>query len=444
MNNIEIIGFRATILKLLNNGKRDTCWEILEHFFKNANTIAEIDAIGELAIKTEHRKLHLECAEMAHSIALTNEEKYASRSNLINAYYMMNYPEKAVYYTELQLKHNPEDFETLSQRVANTFLMGKKEEGDKLLDELLVKFPDKKERLNTIISGRYLRNGDLSKGIQTFTEAFKETNELFDVRLKMKLWDGIARPGRTIYINGEGGLGDEIINIRFFNRIRDLGMRPILFSPNNIFHKEKNDLFIRHGFEVLCEIFSIDNREFWTPMMGLPAILNLTEEDLWKGPYLYPQKKKEIKSKKFKIGIKCSGNPYFAQDEYRKIPLDLMLDYLPQEADIYYIDKTKVNNPRVTDLADQINNWEDTLDIIDSMDLIVSSCTSLVHAAGAIGKTTMVVVPISEYYIWTTSRKDHSTPWYGDNFYVSKQTKMKDWHDPLKQVSKHINLIMEK
>jgi len=121
-----------------------------------------------------------------------------------------------------------------------------------------------------------------------------------------------------------------------------------------------------------------------------------------------------------------------------------MLDYLPEEVELYYIDKLKVDHPRVTDLADEINSWEDTLDIIDSMDCIVSSCTSLVHAAGAIGKTTIVAVPIAEYYIWTTSRRDHSTPWYGDNFYVMKQTKMRDWHEPLEQVSDQVNILMEK
>jgi hypothetical protein len=444
MNNLELIGFRATILKLLSTGKRDTCWELLEHFFDKATTLAEFDAIGELALKTEHRELHLKCAETAHGVSLTSDEKRASRHNLINAYNMMNYPEKAVYYAELQLKQTPDDYQSLCQKAANTSLMGNKEEGEKLLDELLVKFPDKHKELQSMLSGRYLRNGELAKGIHSFTEAIKGKNELFDAQLQMKRWDGIPRPGRTIYVDGEGGIGDEVINIRFFNRIKDLGMRPVLCSPNNIFYKEKNDLFVRNGFEVLCESFSIDRRELWTPMMGLPSVLNLSEDDLWKGPYLTPLKNKKIESKKFKIGIKCSGNPYFAQDEYRKIPFDLMLSYLPKEAEIYYIDKLKVNHPRVTDLADEINNWEDTLDIIDSMDCIVSSCTSLVHAAGAIGKTTIVAVPIAEYYIWTTSRRDYSTPWYGENFYVIRQRKMRNWHEPLKQVSEQVNILMEK
>jgi len=301
MNHIELIGFRATVLKLLNTGKRDTAWELLEHFFDRATTLSEFDAIGELALKTEHRELHLKCAETAHGVALTSDEKRASRYNLINAYNMMNYPEKAVFYAELQLKQTPDDYKSLCQKAANTSLMGNKEEGEKLLDELLVKFPDKHKELQSMLSGRYLRNGELAKGIHAFTEAIKGKNELFDVQLNMKRWDGIPRPSRTIYIDGEGGIGDEIINIRFFNRIRDLGMRPILCSPNNIFHKEKNDLFIRNGFEVLTESFSIDQRELWTPMMGLPATLSLSEEDLWNGPYLTPLKKKRIESKKFKI-----------------------------------------------------------------------------------------------------------------------------------------------
>lgn len=443
MNTLELIGFRATILKLLNAGKRDTCWEILDHFFKHASTLSEFDAIGELALKTEYRNLHLRCAETAHAAALTNEEKRASRYNLINAYNMMNYPEKAVFYANLQLEQTPDDYKSLCQKAANTSLMGKKEEGEQLLDQLIVKFPDKNKELQSMLSRKYLRDGELAKGVKAFTEAIKEKNELFDVQLRMKQWDGIPRPGRIIYVDGEGGIGDEIINIRFFNRIRDLGMRPILCSPNNKFYKEKNELFARHGIEILSESFSIDRREFWTPMMGLPATLNLTEDDLWNSPYLYPQNNKKIESKKFKIGIKCSGNPYFAQDEYRKIPLDVMLKYMPEEAELYYIDKLKVNHPRIIDLADEINSWEDTLDIIDSMDLIVSSCTSLVHAAGAIGKTTIVAVPIAEYYIWTTSRKDCSTPWYGDNFYVMKQTKLRDWHEPLNQVAKQINILME-
>jgi hypothetical protein len=444
MNSIELIGFKSTVLDLLTNDKRQLAFDLLDHFFEKAKTLTEFDAIGELSLKTEYRALRLKCAETAHAIAVTTDEKRSSRTNLINAYNAMNYPEKALYYIELQLKQTPDDFLTLCQKTANISLMGDKETAEKIIKDLFVKFPEKQLDLNNMMYSKFLKEGNLAKGIVSFVESYKKKNDLFETQLNMKRWDGIARPGRTVYVNSEGGIGDELINIRFFKHIEKLGMIPILCSPNNNFYKDKNNLFRRHGIEILSESYSIDKTQYWAPMMSLPSILNLSEKDLWSGTYLEPLGKKAINNNgKFKIGIKCAGNPFFAQDEYRKIPLDLMLSYLPEDADIYYIDKLKVDHPRVTNLADEIDSWEDTLDIINSMDCIVSSCTSLVHAAGAIGKTTFVVVPIAEYYIWTTSRTDYSSPWYGPNFHVMKQKELRDWNKPLSEVQKEINYIME-
>jgi len=443
MKSVELIGFSATVLNLLNSDKRQAAFELLDHFFEQATSLEEFDVLGSLALKTEYRDLHLKCAERAHAVALTTEQKRSSRTNLISAYNTMNQPEKALFYIELQLKQTPEDFNTLCHKAANISLLGDKDTAESLIQSLIDKYPDKRIDLEAMLSGKYLRSGQLVKGIQSFVEAYKPTHKLFETQLHMKRWDGIARPGRTVYVDGEGGIGDEIINIRFFKHIQDLGMKPVLCSPNTKYYKDKNALFRRHGIEILSESFSIDRKQFWVPMMSLPAVLNLTEEGLWRGTYLYPIKNKKIESKKFKIGIKCSGNPYFAQDEYRKIPLDLMLSYLPEDAEIYYIDKLKVNHPRVIDLADHIGDWEDTLDIIDSMDCIVSSCTSLVHAAGAIGKTTFVAVPIAEYYIWTTSRRDNSSPWYGANFHVMKQKQLRDWNQPLSEINNKLQALMK-
>ena len=436
MNQLELIGFKSTILDLLKHDKRSMAFDLLDHVFSHAQTLEEFDTIGELALKTEYRDLHLKCAETAHTVANTTEQKRASRVNLINAYNTMNHPEKALFYVDIQLKQTPDDFDTLCQKAANISLMGDKQTSEQIILNLLEKFPHKETVLESMLSGKYLREGKLTKGIQSFVEAIKPKHALFETQLNMKRWDGIARPGSTIYVDGEGGIGDEIINIRFFDNLVKLGMQPILCSPNNKFHRDKNQLFKRHGITVLSESYSIDKKQFWVPMMSLPATLNLTEDDLWSGPYLQPIRNpaNTLHGRNTKIGIKCSGNPFFAQDEYRKIPIELILKSLPAGANVYYIDKEPVNNPHVIDLANRINSWEDTLDFVDQMDYIVSSCTSLVHAAGAIGKTTYVAVPIAEYYIWTTSRRDTTTPWYGNNFHVFKQTQPRDWSEPLNNI----------
>ena len=436
---------KPVVMDLINCDERKKAWDLLDFYLSHAKTLHDYDTLGYLSLKADKRDTYLECAEATYALSKSPEQIYNSRTNLYKAYNALNYPEKALFYIEQNLKITPDDFETTAQKAFNTSLMGDKITAENILTDLVQNNPDKADKLEAAFSGKLLREGKLAEGVKSFLEAFKPKSGTFEDNLRMKRWDGLIRPGSKLYIDGEGGIGDEIINIRFFSILKNFGIEPILYSTG-AYRKDTDNLFRRHGFNIVNDVYSIDPRCYWAPLMSLPAYLNLTEDDLWKGPYLKPLKnpKNVLKSDKFKIGIKCSGNPYFGQDEYRKIPIEIMLNYLPETAEIYYIDKEEKNHPRVLDLSSRIESWEDTLDFIDQMDCIVSSCTSLVHAAGAMGKTTFVAVPIAEYYIWTTSRKDTYSPWYGENLKVMRQTKVRDWNDPLSEISKHvINLMNE-
>lgn len=432
-------------MDLLGNEKRSIVFEILELYYKRAQSLADFDTLGYLALKAEHRQLYLKCAEAAYLKAENAAQLFVARSNLYKAYNAMNMPEQALFYIDINLSLAPDDFETLSQKAFNIALMGDKKTSEKMLLDLVERHPDRKEDMRSALSGKLLREGKTAEGILSFLGTFKPKNGRFDDALKMKRWEGVIQPGRTIYVDGEGGIGDEIINIRFFKHLQAVGMRPILYSTWSQYRTDTVDLFRRNGFEVITETFSIDRSQLWAPLMSLPGYLNLDESNLWQGTYLTPLRnpKNKLTSKQFKVGIKCSGNPYFSQDEYRKIPLETMLRYIPKDCEVYYIDK-ETGHDGVTDLGDRIESWEDTLDFIDQMDCIVSSCTSLVHAAGAIGKTTFVAVPIAEYYIWTSSRKDTKSPWYGDNFQVHKQTTLRSWHEPLSAIQTELIKLMEK
>lgn len=439
---------KECIMDLISQEKRKLAIELLDLYFPRAETIADFDTLGYLAQKTEHRDMYLKCAEAAYSKAETPEQKYIARSNLYKAYNAMNYPEKALFYVDLNLSITPDDFETLSQKAFNISLTGDRKTAEDLLQDLSDKHPDRAKDLRSAFSGKMLREGRTAEGIVSFLDTFKPKSRLFQEILKMKKWEGTIQPGRKIYIEGEGGIGDEIINIRFFKNLEEYGMEPILYSSWSKYRVDIVDLFRRHGYKVITESYSIDTNGLWAPMMSIPGYLGLTEKDLWNGTYLHSLRnpKNELhKTDKFRIGIKCSGNPYFAQDEYRKIPFDLMMQYLPKDAEIFYIDSNKDKQYEgVINLNNRITCWEDTLDFIDQMDVIISSCTSLVHAAGAMGKRTMVIVPIAEYYIWTSTRIDNTTPWYADHVSVYKQSVVRSWHEPLQEMSDNLKKIMRK
>jgi hypothetical protein len=435
---------KTVILDLVKSDQRSLAWQLIDHYYKTASNIQHFDVLGYVSLKAEKRDTYLKCAEAAYSLAKTPEQLFNARTNLYKAYNTMNRPQDALFYIEQNLQINPDDFETQCQKAFNISLSGDKETAERMLLDLTVKYPEQAHKLEASFAGKHLREGRTAKGILSFVEAFKPKNHFFETILNMKRWTGIAKPGSTLYVDIEGGLGDQIINIRFFDKIKSFGMNPILVSQSNDYYKDTNNMFKRHGYNVLTDRLLIDEKQMWVPMMSIPGYLGLKEQQLWNGPYLKAinNSKNKLNGNGPKIGIKCSGNPYFAQDEYRKIPIENILSILPKEADIYYIDKQPMNHPNVINLSDRIASWEDTLDFIEQMDCIVSSCTSLVHAAGAMGKTTFVAVPIAEYYIWTTTKQDGTSPWYGENFYVARQTKVGDWTEPLNNIKKHVDKLI--
>ena len=429
------------IKALTRKEKRKEAFAIIDLFLEQAKEISDYDALGECALEAKYFDAYLKCAELTYSMARTSAQKFNARENLYKAYNTCNYPEKALFYIEHNLLEKPDDFDSLTAYAFNLSLMNKKEEAEDILKNLANKFPKNKKDIQFGLAGALIRTGNLAEGMNLFINHSKPKSILFEDALKLERWDGKAYPGRDVIINGEGGIGDEIINIRFFKHIKELGMNPLLHATWHEYRPDLTDIFRRHGFEVSTNSMFYKKDALWTYMMNIPVDLKLKEEDLWYGPYLKPLRKESNRlpqTNGLRIGIKCNGNPYFEQDIYRSIPIDELLGALPKDADIYYFDKEK-EHPDVISLKDRLNTWDDTLDYIDQMDIIVSSCTSLVHAAGAMGKRTVVVVPIAEYYTWTSTRKDSSTPWYGDNFTVFKQTQVRSWKEPLEQVKSLFN-----
>jgi hypothetical protein len=66
---------------------------------------------------------------------------------------------------------------------------------------------------------------------------------------------------------------------------------------------------------------------------------------------------------------------------------------------------------------------------MENLDIIITSCTSVAHAASSLGKRTFVFVPISAYYVWSHSMEQ--SPWYGDNVTLFRQEKPRTWKEPL-------------
>lgn len=84
-----------------------------------------------------------------------------------------------------------------------------------------------------------------------------------------------------------------------------------------------------------------------------------------------------------------------------------------------------------------INDWQDTYSVFNALDLLVTSCTSTAHLAGAMGIPTIVLVPLVPYFIWA----DRGTSWYNQNLKVIRQTKYNDWSDAVERLYDEVSRI---
>lgn len=398
---------------------------------------AQIDAIGKLYSDIREFNDCLELAFKLSDMVKTEEAKFDCTTNIIRAYLNLNKPLEALRYIEINQQLRPDDHPNLMDKAMALFLLNRKKEGEQILRKILTeprtKDIDNRIRFNL---GTYdLANGNFQDGLKGFLLEGRKLDiwKTYDLPPERQ-WQGGPQPGKTILMVAEGGIGDEIISIRFQRHFKEIGMNPIWYTDRS----DLADIFERNGFSVIR-----DKREYrydwlWCYSMASPCYLEATEESLWNGPYISPLRSNNHLEGNLKIGFKCMGNPKYDQDLHRTIPYKDVLDCFPENAKIYsfHVDED-IEDPRLVPLKNKIKTWDDTLDYLDQMDILVSSCTGLVHAASAMGKKTIVMVPILNYYVWAYPSR-HSK-WYSNNTTIIRQTEYDNWNSPVAELRDYFN-----
>lgn len=309
-------------------------------------------------------------------------------------------------------------------------LQGKFKEAKNLL--LSLDQNDPRVRFN--IGWYEMCEGNLYKGFQGI-ECGRQINAFGGAKNPYKpRYNEEPLDGKTLLFHGEGGLGDEIINIRFVKNFHDLGAKVIVGCAAELFPLFENLPYIH---ALINRKTCIEcNHDFWVPAMSAALHLKLEYSDLIGEPYLNTFKKRWVpkNNSKFKVGLRWSGNPKFEHQQHRKFPIEKMLNLTKIEGATYYSlqrDNDLIDDIPCIDLRYEMKTWKDTAEIIASMDLIITSCTSIAHLSAAMGKETWIIVPVLPYYIWTLPI--NTSPWY-KNVKLYRQTKYGNWDAPFENI----------
>jgi tetratricopeptide (TPR) repeat protein len=401
---------------------------------------AGFDLICYAYYKAKDYKNAIKYGELALGGASTTEA-IAIRYNLGKCYLNANEPFKSRNAFTIVSNLQPEKIDIKLDLAAALYACNQKDEANALLLELDAEGwrldPKDEAAVQFNLGTHYIRNGDFKKGMEFLSIGRKlRIWGSYSHNFPIPEWDGTTAEGKHILIVGEGGLGDEIINARFVRNINDRGMKASFASCQKL-----DTVFARMPFDktqnyvkFTTDIKDITDYDYWTPAMNLPKVLGVDIDELWNGPYLtagptYDSKWKNRLTGDFKVGLRWSGNPLYEQDLHRSISLDAVYKVLPPEWTKYSIQKENTDilqqYPDITNLESELETFEDAIACINNLDVVVTSCTSVAHAAAALGKRVFIMVPIMDYYVWGEGKSTSS--WYGDNVTLIRQTKPKSW-----------------
>ncbi len=289
----------------------------------------------------------------------------------------------------------------------------------------------------------WLRAGKWHEGCQEFE--WRRLCEPYRLDLPATpLWDGSPGANRCLLLCAEGGAGDTIQFVRYAPLVRarcgsvilqcQAPLAPLLARAAGI------DRLIAGG-EPLPE------HHAHAPLMSLPLMLGSTPETIpAKAPYLFADSAliqtwqgRLAAYNGFKVGISWQGNPSYAVDRLRSVPLERFaaLAGVPGVT-LFSLQKgcgteqLAAAGPAlgVVDLGPGFDvaagAFMDTAAVMRSLDLVVTSDTAIAHLAGALGVPVWVALSTCADWRWLEERAD--SPWY-PTMRLFRQSRPGDWEE---------------
>ena len=188
-------------------------------------------------------------------------------------------------------------------------------------------------------------------------------------------------------------------------------------------------------------------------LYDLPRVFRTTIETIpTETPYLFASEERVEKwkarlaeEKRFKVGLVWGGRPTFSNDRNRSMSLK---DFAPlgdvENVAFYSLQKgeraVEAKSPpdglQITDLSDELNDFDDTAAVLNELDLLISVDTSPVHLAGGLGRPVWTLLAFLNDWRWGVDSE--TTPWY-PTMRLFRQKRMGDWTDVMERVREELS-----
>lgn len=327
--------------------------------------------------------------------------------------------------------------------------MQKLDEALLAIDQSLVLSPDYPEA-NFQRAELLLLAGRFAEGWQSYERRFElEQGKNMLPKTKNPQWDGGVLPAGRLMLVADQGFGDCIQFARYLPWVAERAPSPILAASLELLP------LLGQMKEVGRQVMTwpADGEyDAYIPLSGLPRLAGTTVQTIPTNvPYLFanPQKVAFWRERLAglvapglkRIGLVWAGRPTHLKDAKRTVKLSQFMPLLsrPDVAIITLqkgdrIDEVGLSFGRapLINLGPSLNDFTDTLAVLQSLDQLVTIDTSVAHLAGASGVPTSLILPYTPDWRWLLGRDD--TPWY-PAMRLFRQERHGDWSGVVERVA---------
>jgi hypothetical protein len=267
------------------------------------------------------------------------------------------------------------------------------------------------------------------------------------------LWDGAPMPNGTLMLIGDQGFGDSIQFCRYIPMVAKRcpniivagspEMKPIITQQAGISqYCHQRDRIPQ--FDAYCPLSGLP-RLFGTDLATIPAPVPYVKADPVKAERWRRRLDAVVPKGYRRIGLVWAGRPTHGNDFNRSMSLRqfralaaldrvalVSLQMGPAQAEIgqYYGTAPLIN------FGAEIQDFTDTMAILDGLERLVAVDTGVAHLAGAMGRPASILLPYAPDWRWLLGRSD--TPWY-PTITLHRQQRTGDWAPVIDAVSATIS-----
>jgi len=390
-----------------------------------------------------------------------NPQHEGAQLNLGNALRKLGRLDEAIERYQLILNGNPQDCGALCNLAVALKEKGKVNEAWKILE--------KASRIRPNLAEIEVNQAVLLFLQRKWKEGFRKYEARFRIpggpkipSPQIPVWTG-REPleGKSILVFTEQGFGDMIQFARYLEPLSKQADQVFLQIPKRMHRLFGN--FVSTRLQLLDkEDLILPNCDFQTSIMFLPSGLDLdpdsfpmTEPYMKAEPKLIEKWKHQMSADSdhiLKIGLFWQGNKNYSEDQTRSIPLkqfEPLLKIRDKRIAFFSLQRGEgaeqiqqlafdsfFRNPLDEDQWDSPDAFVDTAAILKNLDLLITSDSSVVHLAGALGVSTWLL--LSKIPDWRWLLRGQKTSWY-PTIKIFRQSHLGEWQSVFTRVQEQVH-----